>query len=176
MNRKITVMIGAALLILALGIWIGQSIEDSESRISHERNEAIVLPYQSGPYQFDLKISPAEPVVGENRLTLILRDQNGSPISGASISAVAEMPAMGAMQAMRAPAEWRESMHGLYEGSFDLTMKASWPLTLQIEAVGMPPRSMGFDMATGRRGLTPTFGVSGSAQTAMEEVPEGTIS
>lgn len=136
------------------------------------------LPYRSGPYRLDVQVQPQTPKVGENTLTLRLQNQNGEPIRGASIRAVAEMPAMGTMPAMQAPAEMTEVEPGVYQGAFDLSMEGSWPLSLAIQAPGMPERHVSFDLATGRQGLQLAAGASradGAGMEAMEEAPPGTV-
>lgn len=133
--------------------------------------------YQAGPYRFDIDIVPEKPVVGKNTLTLRLANEQGKPIPDAKIRAVAEMPAMGAMPAMQAPADITEIEPGLYRGTFRPSMKGAWPLQITIEAPGMPARTVGFDMATGRAGLEPSSGVAEikGGKVVTEEAPPGTI-
>jgi|TARA_R110001592_G_scaffold265020_2_gene530563 Cu(I)/Ag(I) efflux system membrane fusion protein len=134
------------------------------------------LPYRSGPYRLDVLIEPATPRVGENVLSVVLRNADGEPLENAEIKAVAEMPAMGAMPAMQAPAEMMQIEPGLYRGAFEPFMKGSWPLTLTIQAPGMSARQISFDLATGREGLQLA---SGAARTdggdMADEAPPGTV-
>jgi Cu(I)/Ag(I) efflux system membrane fusion protein len=137
---------------------------------------AETLPYRSGPYRLDVQVQPQTPKVGENTLTLRLQNENGAPVTGAVIRAVAEMPAMGTMPAMQAPAEMAETEHGLYRGTFDLSMEGSWPLSLAIQGPGMPERRVSFDLATGRKGLQVASGASrAGGGTPLEEAPPGTV-
>lgn len=136
------------------------------------------LPYRSGPYRLDVQVQPQAPKVGENTLTIRLQNENGEPLTDASIRAVAEMPAMGTMPAMQAPAEMAEVEPGMYRGTFDLSMEGSWPLSLAIQAPSLPERKVSFDMATGRKGLQLASGASradGAGTQAMEEAPPGTV-
>jgi Cu(I)/Ag(I) efflux system membrane fusion protein len=128
---------------------------------------------RAGPYRITAEVEPEVPRVGENLLTITLANADGEPLPDAKIRAVAEMPAMGSMPAMRAPAELREVAPGVYEGTFDLPMEGAWPLAITLEAPGLPARTVGFDMATGRRGLAPSSGFSGGQR--MEAAPQGTI-
>ena len=50
-----------------------------------------------GPYRIGVFNSPDPPRVGENDLTIVLRDALGGPVRGATIAKVVSMPAMGAM-------------------------------------------------------------------------------
>lgn len=134
------------------------------------------LPYRSGPYRLDVQVQPQTPKVGENTLTLRLQNKDGTPVTGAAIRAVAEMPAMGTMPAMQAPAEMAETEPGVYQGTFDLSMEGSWPLSLAIQAPGMPERRVSFDLATGRKGLQVAAGASrAGGGTPMEDAPPGTV-
>ncbi len=136
------------------------------------------LPYRSGPYRLDVQVQPRTPTVGENTLTIRLQNEDGEPVGGASIRAVAEMPAMGTMPAMQAPADMTEIEPGLYRGTFDLSMEGSWPLSLAIQAPDLPERRVSFDLATGRKGLQVASGASradGVGVETMEEAPPGTV-
>ena len=139
-----------------------------------ERNGAPDDILRAGAYRLDAKVKPEAPRVGENLLTITLANADGEPLSDARIRAVAEMPAMGTMPAMQAPAQMTKVAPGVYEGTFDLSMEGSWPLTITLEAPALPAKTVGFDMATGRAGLAPSAGFSGGAQ-GMEEAPQGTV-
>ncbi|MBA4730581.1 MAG: FixH family protein, partial [Alcanivorax sp.] len=134
------------------------------------------LPYRSGPYRLDVSIDPTTPRVGENILSVALRNADGAPLDNADIKAVAEMPAMGAMPAMQAPADMQAIEPGLYRGTFEPAMDGSWPLTLKIEVPGMPARQISFDLAVGREGLQLASGASRTDGGGMaEEAPPGTV-
>lgn len=104
--------------------------------------------YRAGGLEIGVMTDPATPRVGGNRIIVEVRDINGAPVS-TRIDAYAQMPAMGAMQAMRAPADLKETAPGRYEGSMDLSMRGEWPLTMSLEANGQPLR-LQFDLATDR--------------------------
>ncbi|MDQ7016993.1 MAG: efflux RND transporter periplasmic adaptor subunit [Gammaproteobacteria bacterium] len=108
--------------------------------------------YTAGSFKVRLELDAERPKVGKNRVTLWLQDQMGQPVSGATLKAVAVMPAMGSMPAMYAPAEMREAGVGRYEGEFQPSMGGEWPLTIEIEA-GTKKGRIRFDLATGRKGL-----------------------
>ena len=129
---------------------------------------------RAGPYRLDAKVEPESPQVGDNLLTITLANADGEPLSDAKIRAIAEMPAMGTMPAMQAPADMQEVATGVYEGTFDLPMEGAWPFTITVEAPELPAKSVGFDMATGRAGLAPSSGFSGGGQ-GTEEAPQGTV-
>tara|TARA_R100001369_G_scaffold14356_6_gene28912 strand:+ start:1424 stop:1789 length:366 start_codon:yes stop_codon:yes gene_type:complete len=112
--------------LLVIGLLVGAAGVLGLQRLSGEKATSAVpdeepslsASYQSGPFQLGVEIDPKTPRVGENDLTLVLLDDSGEPVSGAAIKAVAEMPAMGAMPAMQAPADMQEIEPGLYQGTF----------------------------------------------------------
>lgn len=156
----------------------GTRIDAAGPGVASANADVSSLPYRSGPYRLDVQLAPQTPKVGDNTLTVRLRNQDGAPVSDASIRAVAEMPAMGTMPAMQAPAEMNEVEPGVYKGTFDLPMEGSWPLSLVIQAPGMPERQVSFDLATGRKGLQLASGASradGGGEAVDEEAPPGTV-
>ena len=105
--------------------------------------------YRAGNFEVGVMTEPSTPKVGDNRLIVDVRDVDGKPVS-TRIDAYAEMPAMGAMPAMRAPADLKETAPGRYEGSMDLSMRGEWPLTMSVATEGGPPVRLQFDLATDR--------------------------
>ena len=110
--------------------------------------------YQVGQVELGIAVDPTTPRVGQNRLIIELKDAAGNPVTDIPIDAYAEMPAMGQMPAMRAPAAVKEVAPGRYEGSMDLSMRGAWPLTLEMQdpETGDEAR-LQFDLATDRTGL-----------------------
>ena len=105
--------------------------------------------YQAGELEIGLATNPSIPRVGDNELIIEVRDSNGNPVSGA-IDAYAEMPAMGAMPAMRATVDLKETAPGRYEGTMNLSMRGEWPLTITIQLPQGQPLRLQFDLATDR--------------------------
>lgn len=110
--------------------------------------------YFAGPFKIQLVIDPEQPRVGKNQLNIIIRDKDNQAVNNASIQAVAEMPAMGSMPTMYAPAEISNVQPGLYQGQFELPMTGAWPLTLTIDAGIQGQARISFDMGTSRKGLS----------------------
>lgn len=167
----------AAVGLFSLGVLFGWHMRSIGTvPVASSQPEGLEPQYRSGPVKIGIEVIPTAPRVGENRLRLVLQTLSGEPVVGATIHAVAEMPAMGAMPAMQAPAEMHEIRPGLYEGSFYLSMEGSWPLSLTILAKGFPERQLSFDMATGREGLKLISGASPiDAGEKLEEAPPGTV-
>lgn len=111
-----------------LAAWFGM-----ESMIAAKPANTAAGPFwRIGDYQVAVAIEPETPRVGENRIEIVVRDANGKPLAGLDVSAVAEMPAMGAMPAMRAAAKLEESEPGRHAGTLDLSMAGAWPLTVTL--------------------------------------------
>ena len=108
--------------------------------------------HDAGPFRVTVVLDPETPRVGKNRLTVLLRDRDDAPVEGARIEAVAEMPAMGSMPAMRAPADMKPAGGGRYQGQFEISMDGAWPLSLEIRAPQGRAR-LQFDLTTSRAGL-----------------------
>ena len=127
--------------------------------------------HMSGPFKVQVKINPEQPRVGNNRLTLIILDKNNKPVAGANIKAVAEMPAMGSMPTMYAPAEITSPQPGLYQGQFKIHMMGAWPLTLTINAGTQVQAKLTFDMGTSRKGLSITSTTPSTFATQTDRQP-----
>ncbi len=106
-----------------------------------------------GPFRISVVIDPDPPKVGKNQITVIVKDNDGQPMTDAKVRAVAQMPAMGSMPAMQAPAEFKETAAGRYAGEFELSMAGEWPLAVDVHKDPLGHGDLTFDMATGRKGL-----------------------
>jgi len=141
----VTALIAA--VILAGGIFLLSSGTGSEAPTDSPENE--LRHYAAGGLEIAIATEPAIPRVGSNRLIVEVREANGDLIS-VDIDAYAEMPAMGSMQAMRAPADLKETATGRYEGAVNLLMRGEWPLTMTIRTPQDQSLRLMFDLATDR--------------------------
>ncbi|MEQ9447594.1 MAG: efflux RND transporter periplasmic adaptor subunit, partial [Rhodospirillaceae bacterium] len=180
-NQSIFIRIAVAVVIIGIASAGGYYLLSSSNAPENATTEATQLPYAAGPFRFSVVVEPEAPVVGFNTLVISLRTADGDPVTAATIEPVAEMPAMGAMPAMRAAARMTEVAPGRYEGEFQLSMEGAWPLRVRISKEGMGTVEVGFDMATGRTGLRLSQGAQDarqgqSGQTgANQNAPQGTI-
>jgi membrane fusion protein, copper/silver efflux system len=137
----------AGLAIVAGSSWFFLYESDSEALVTIAQDD---MPrYRAGGLEIGINTDPPTPRVGDNRLIVDVREPNGNPVS-VDIDAYAEMPAMGAMPAMRAPADLEEIAPGRYEGSMDLSMRGEWPLTMRFQTPQGQPVRLQFDLATDR--------------------------
>ena len=107
----------------------------------------------AGPFRVTVTMEPDPPKVGKNIIKVTVRDENRQAIAGAKVRAVAEMPAMGSMPAMRAAAEFKETSSGEFVGEMEIPMSGEWPLAVDIEVESIGHSDLTFEMATGRKGL-----------------------
>ncbi len=146
----VTVMAAA---IVALNVFLFQR-GNRESVATDPASSTEMARFQSGAVEIGIATQPATPRVGDNRMIIEITDAAGIPLS-APVAAVAEMPAMGQMPAMRAPADLVETAPGRYEGSMNLSMRGEWPLTVTVQdPASGTERRLRFDFATDRPGFT----------------------
>ena len=108
-----------ALAVLGGGTYFFVSGPGSEAPVMIAQDD---MPrYRAGDLEISVSTDPGIPRVGDNRLIVDVRDPNGNPVS-VTIEGFAEMPAMGTMQAMRAPADLHQTDPGRYEGSLQKVM------------------------------------------------------
>ncbi|MCW8125960.1 efflux RND transporter periplasmic adaptor subunit [Microbulbifer halophilus] len=120
---------------------------------SEQATETAAEFIEAGPFRIAVSIDPRKPRAGDNSIRIEVRDREDRPIENAQVRAVAEMPAMGAMPAMRAPAEIAETAPGVYEGEFELSMDGAWPLAVDVSTAPDKHVDLVFDMTTSRAGL-----------------------
>jgi membrane fusion protein, copper/silver efflux system len=147
-SKKLLWLVGILVLVtLAGGIYFILSEPETEKSSAVAKNN--LFRYQAGGLRIGLATNPSTPRVGDNQLIVEIREPSGKPISVA-IDAFAEMPAMGAMPAMRATVDLKETATGHYEGAMNLSMRGEWPLTITIQVSQGQPIRLQFDLATDR--------------------------
>ncbi|MGH8502921.1 MAG: efflux RND transporter periplasmic adaptor subunit [Gammaproteobacteria bacterium] len=159
MTKQIAIWFAGAFL-LGLGLVIGTQL-DRFSGAGSRGSSTTAMPtmtddapvYRSGPFKVSVAVNPEAPTIGDNRLMIKVMDTQGNPVPDARIQAFGQMAAMGAMPAMRAPANLKEVAPGEYAGPMNLEMSGEWPLSVSIKEPGRGETALRFEMATGRPGL-----------------------
>lgn len=131
--------------------------------------------HYAGQYKVFVELDPVKVAVGDNALTITLRDKDNQPVTDAKISAKAEMPAMGSMQAMLAPANMEHTAEGIYTGMFEIPMNGAWPLSLEIDSNKSGIAQLEFDLTTSRAGLRLSSATASSmapAAAKMRDIPD----
>lgn len=117
---------GVAMLALLPGC--GRRETTTSTTVTSDRSQSI------GPYRVSLVNRPDRPVVGDNAFVATVLDSAGRPVTGAGVSALVVMPAMGAMPRMESRGVFRETKPGVYEATYGLAMQGDWDVTLAIHA------------------------------------------
>jgi len=125
------------------------SMSDSNMNSDNSGNKII----KAGLYSIEVNINPNPPIVGKNNVTIIVNDKSGQAVTGATVRAVAQMPAMGSKVAMNSPAEISETTPGVYSGKLELFMQGEWPLAIDIESEKLGHGDLIFNLTTGQKGL-----------------------
>ena len=118
----------AAVAMLAILPGCGRRESTTSTAVTSDRSQRI------GPYRVSLVNRPDRPVVGDNAFVATVLDSAGRPVTGAGLSALVVMPAMGAMPRMESRGAFQESKPGVYEATYGLAMQGDWDVTLTIHA------------------------------------------
>jgi len=169
------------LLLIFIGVLAGLLLLPSPKSDNKTKVQNISENHFAGPFKVQVAINPEQAKVGNNHVQILLLNKDDKPVTNAVIKAVAEMPAMGSMPTMYAPAEISNEQMGLYQGQFELPMMGAWPLTLNIDAGAQGQAEISFDMGTSRKGLTfssatpSTFAVTGNTEKRSTELQAKTF-
>ncbi len=166
-KHKLGYLSGSAILLALLGSLVFVYNRPADESMAKPED---TLSHWAGPFAIDVTLEPAKPKVGNNTISLLIRDKDGQPVSDARIEAVSEMPAMGSMPAMPVPIEMKMDSPGHYRGHYELPMAGYWPLTLSIRSEAKGSAQLIFDMSTGRKGVELT------SATASDHLPRQVVS
>lgn len=167
----------AVAVLLGGGAYLYRPADDAPATGSGAPQSDDLAQFRAGDLRVGVAMEPQTPRVGDNTVLLEITRPDGTPIDDASVTAFAEMAAMGAMPAMRAPADLQATGPGRFRGTVSLSMRGDWPLTVSIETPDGASRRLQFDLATGRQGLDIAAGgrpVGGPARSA-DSAGEGAI-
>ncbi len=116
--KKIVLL--AVVLLLAAGIAYAKDFEVSK---------------KAGEYDVEMKIDKAQPVVGDNMLTIGIKDASGKYVTDATVKVDYSMPAMPGMPAMNYKAD-AEVKGNVYKAKMNLSMSGSWNIAAKITRAG----------------------------------------
>ena len=165
---KVVLFIILPLIIL---IGIGAYFLQQPANKSAELDNIGVTHY-AGPYKVQLKLNPEKPKIGNNQVTILIRNEQDQPVSNAQIDAVAVMPGMGTMPEMREAVEIEATEAGIYQGKFSIPMNGSWPLTITINSTALGQAELAFDMNTSRAGLKKTAATASNMAPQQEQTEQ----
>ena len=125
-----------------------------ETATSRSTETVAAASQRVGAFQISLATRPERPVVGDNGFRVALLDSAGRPVSGASLTAIVSMPAMGAMPRMESRGEFRETGAGIYEARYGLQMQGDWDVAISIRASGVPEAEAIYRVSTNMTGAS----------------------
>lgn len=95
----------------------------------------FTLTKKAGDLTADIRIDKNPPVVGNNNLSLIIKDGSGKEVKDAKVSVDYGMAAMPGMPAMNYKTS--AMLHGnIYHAVMNLSMSGSWNVTVKINRQG----------------------------------------
>ena len=169
-NRILLLLAVVIAFFSAVYFWLPQNGTATEDSLPDESKA-----HYAGPFKVYVELDPEQAAVGDNTLIITLRDKDKQPVVDAQIDALAEMPAMGSMQAMPAPATMQQTGTGVYTGVFELPMNGAWPLSLRINSSSTGKAQLEFDLTTSRAGVrlsTATASNMSPLASSIGDVPE----
>ena len=90
---------------------------------------------KAGDYDVTVKIDKNPPVVGDNNITIDIKDAAGKNVTDAAVKVEYSMPAMSGMPAMNYKAD-AELKGYEYKGKMNLSMSGSWNIAVKITRGG----------------------------------------
>jgi len=131
--------------------------------------------HEVGVWRIGATNSPDPPHIGDNTITVVVRDSAGRPMPGA-VDVVVSMPAMGAMPYMESRGKVKPAGAGVFRASYGLSMGGEWDVTVRVRPKDGPPAEAQYRLSTSIRGLsfaggTPAAGTSKGAPTAPGTMP-----
>ena len=90
---------------------------------------------KAGDYDVTVKIDKNPPVVGDNNITIDIKDAAGKNVTDAAVKVEYSMPAMSGMPAMNYKAD-AELKGYEYKAKMNLSMSGSWNIAVKITRGG----------------------------------------
>ena len=119
------------ILVLAAGVGGGGVAFANGQASGHEVHQQARQP------TIEFASQPKTPVAGENTFTVSVKDKDGKPVIGATVSAEFMMPAMPGMRrplvVLSPPADPKTAVDGVYAGKGRLSMSGKWSVTITVK-------------------------------------------
>lgn len=90
---------------------------------------------KAGEYEVQVKMDKNPPVVGDNNVTVLIKDAAGKHVSDAKVKIEYSMPAMPGMPAMNYKTD-TELKGKEYRAGMNLSMSGSWNIAVKITRAG----------------------------------------
>ncbi|MDJ0806343.1 MAG: efflux RND transporter periplasmic adaptor subunit [Gammaproteobacteria bacterium] len=114
--------------------------------------------YRAGNYQLSLEFDPASPQVGQNRLTIGVRDIQGMNVLDASLRVVLEVPEGVQKQDTSGSDRFLEyqaieKSAGLFQTDVALPAEGEWPLLIEVQGHDGGHADLALNLSTGEPGI-----------------------
>jgi membrane fusion protein, copper/silver efflux system len=135
-------------------------------------HDASRVPMQTvGAYRVGVVTLPDPPRIGENAMTVTVRESGGAPVRDAGLEVVVSMPAMGAMPYMESRGEVHEAEPGVYRVAYGLAMNGEWDVALRLKPARGAPAQAAYRISTNIEGVAyASGGASATAATGGESL------
>ncbi len=90
---------------------------------------------KAGTYDVTVKIDRNPPIVGDNNMTIAVKDASGKTVTDAKVTVAYMMPAMPGMPAMNYKTD-AAARGGVYTAKMTLSMAGSWNITIKVTKAG----------------------------------------
>ena len=90
---------------------------------------------KAGEYDVEVKIDKNPPIVGDNNITIEIKDASGKYVTDAKVKVEYSMPAMPGMPAMNYKTD-TELKGDEYKAKINLSMSGSWNIAVKITKSG----------------------------------------
>lgn len=90
---------------------------------------------KAGDYDVTVKIDKNPPVVGDNNITIDIKDASGKNVTNAAVRVEYSMPAMPGMPAMSYKTD-TDLKGNEYKGKMNLSMSGAWNIAVKITSGG----------------------------------------
>jgi Cu(I)/Ag(I) efflux system membrane fusion protein len=131
------------------------------------------LPMQNvGAWRVSVRNVPDPPQIGNNTLTIVVRDASGKPLRG-SVDVIVAMEAMGTMPRMESRGKVKPAGAGVFHASYGLAMGGEWDVTVQLRPDDGAGAEAQYRLSTSVKGLAL---VEGTPSAATLAAPQAAIS
>lgn len=128
------------------------------------RRPALDAPDRAGPWRIGVRNTPDPARVGDNTLTVVVRDSSGRPMDG-TLEMTVVMEAMGAMPRMESRGKATRTAAGEFRVDYGLAMIGEWEARLRLLPRNAAPLDVEYRVSTSIRGVAYLSG-SGDAGAA----------
>lgn len=117
------------------------------------RSDAGITRIEGSGLVLEVRLDPAAPTTGDNRVEIRLLGPEHRPVDGAAVELEVVMPAMGAMAAMGGPVPLTPAGDGRYDGRFTLDMAGTWRVSVRARTPEGETIEADGSLLTGQSGL-----------------------